>query len=144
VLRLGYKGLCAVSTVTNRNKNITGINSKNLHRLIAWISDMEQSRRARFFRRRRPTVLEPVLQRGVGCSNDGVCQTGPLATTVRLTYDPAGRLHQVASSSTTRFLYVGADVIAEYNASGTVLRRWQLQYFLLRAGSQSLSSDHPA
>jgi RHS repeat-associated protein len=43
---------------------------------------------------------------------------------VSLNYDPAGRLHEVAGATTTRFLYDGADVIAEYNASGTVLRRY--------------------
>jgi RHS repeat-associated protein len=37
----------------------------------------------------------------------------------------AGRLHEVsAAGATTRFLYDGADVIAEYNAAGTVLRRY--------------------
>ena len=43
---------------------------------------------------------------------------------VSLDYDPAGRLHQVAGATTTRFLYDGADVIAEYNSGGTVLRRY--------------------
>ncbi len=43
---------------------------------------------------------------------------------VTLDYDPVGRLHQVAGGTTTRFLYDGTDVIAEYNTSGTVLRRY--------------------
>jgi RHS repeat-associated protein len=43
---------------------------------------------------------------------------------VTLEYDPASRLHQVAGAATTRFLYDGADLIAEYNTSGTVLRRY--------------------
>jgi RHS repeat-associated protein len=42
-----------------------------------------------------------------------------------LTYDPLGRLYQVASpSGTTRFLYDGDRLIAEYNSSGTLLRRY--------------------
>jgi len=43
---------------------------------------------------------------------------------VNLSYDPLGRLHEVKGSSTTHFLYDGADVIAEYNDTGTVLRRY--------------------
>lgn len=43
---------------------------------------------------------------------------------VSLQYEPTGRLHQVAGASTTRFLYDGADVIAEYNTSGSVVRRY--------------------
>lgn len=42
-----------------------------------------------------------------------------------LTYDPLGRLYQVTSSSTnTRFLYAGSQLIAEYDSAGTVLRRY--------------------
>jgi RHS repeat-associated protein len=44
---------------------------------------------------------------------------------VSLTYDPVGRLAQVSSGSTmTRFLYDGDHVIAEYDGSGTLLRRY--------------------
>lgn len=46
---------------------------------------------------------------------------------VSLAYDPSGRLYRVASSSTaTRFLYDGSDVIAEYDDNTTpgVLRRY--------------------
>jgi RHS repeat-associated protein len=43
---------------------------------------------------------------------------------VSLNYDPAGRLHQVTGAATTRLLYDGADLIAEYNTSGSVLRRY--------------------
>ena len=45
---------------------------------------------------------------------------------VSLEYDPAGRLFRVATSSSgTRFLYDGDDVIAEYDgSSGTVLHRY--------------------
>jgi len=43
-----------------------------------------------------------------------------------LEYDPAGRLFSVDSASTaeTRFLYDGSRMVAEYNTSGTVLRRY--------------------
>jgi len=40
-----------------------------------------------------------------------------------LSYDPASRLHEVAGTATTKFLYDGADLIAEYDGSGTLLRR---------------------
>jgi RHS repeat-associated protein len=44
-----------------------------------------------------------------------------------LSYDPLGRLYQVTTttpSSTTRFVYDGDRLIAEYNGSGTLLRRY--------------------
>ncbi len=41
-----------------------------------------------------------------------------------LTYDSTGRLTRIAGASETRFLYDGADVIAEYSAGGTLLRRY--------------------
>jgi RHS repeat-associated protein len=42
------------------------------------------------------------------------------------TGDPAGRLYQTAQASgaTTRFLYDGANLIGEYNASNALLRRY--------------------
>jgi RHS repeat-associated protein len=47
------------------------------------------------------------------------------ANTATLAYDPTGRLYEtVASSVTTRFQYDGVDMIAEYNASATLLRRY--------------------
>jgi len=47
------------------------------------------------------------------------------AGSATLSYDPAGRLYQVsASPNTTRFLYDGLDVIAEYDGSNTLLRRY--------------------
>lgn len=39
-------------------------------------------------------------------------------------YDPAGRLLEVVSGSTTRFVYDGSSLIAELDASGSVLRRY--------------------
>ncbi len=42
-----------------------------------------------------------------------------------LRYDPLGRLYEVVSGSTTRrFVYDGSDLIAEYNAAGTLQRRY--------------------
>src|SRR5690606_32424306 len=47
------------------------------------------------------------------------------AKNATLTYDPLGRLFQISSgSSTTQFLYDGDGLVAEYNASGTLLRRY--------------------
>jgi RHS repeat-associated protein len=47
------------------------------------------------------------------------------AGSATLAYDPAGRLYEtVGSGVATRFLYDGVDAIAEYNASGTMLRRY--------------------
>jgi RHS repeat-associated protein len=45
--------------------------------------------------------------------------------TKTLTYDPMGRLFQISSgSSTIQFLYDGDRLVAEYNGSGTLLRRY--------------------
>jgi RHS repeat-associated protein len=43
-----------------------------------------------------------------------------------LSYDPLGRLYETSSPSTgsTRFLYDGQDLVAEYSSSGTLLRRY--------------------
>jgi RHS repeat-associated protein len=47
------------------------------------------------------------------------------AKSATLTYDPLGRLYQVTSAGvTTRFLYDGDRLIAEYNTAGTVQRRY--------------------
>jgi RHS repeat-associated protein len=46
------------------------------------------------------------------------------AGSATLVYDPANRLYEVAGGSTVRFVYDGADMIAEYNTSGNVLRRY--------------------
>jgi RHS repeat-associated protein len=43
---------------------------------------------------------------------------------VSLAYDPAMRLYQVAAATTTKFAYDGADLIAEYNASNALQRRF--------------------
>ncbi|MEI9899104.1 MAG: hypothetical protein WDN31_02130 [Hyphomicrobium sp.] len=42
-----------------------------------------------------------------------------------LSYDPNGRLWRVTQgSATTQFLYDGDDLVAEYDGSGTLLRRY--------------------
>ena len=41
-----------------------------------------------------------------------------------IAYDPLGRLQQVGAAGTTRYLYDGAMLVAEYNTSGTMLRRY--------------------
>jgi hypothetical protein len=47
------------------------------------------------------------------------------ATNATLAYDPLGRLWQVAGGSgTTRFVYDGDRLVAEYNGAGTLLRRY--------------------
>ena len=47
------------------------------------------------------------------------------AKTGSLSYDPLGRLYQVTSgATTTRFVYDGDRLIAEYNGSGTLQRRY--------------------
>ena len=48
--------------------------------------------------------------------------SGPSSAT--LAYDPAGRLYETVGGSTTRFLYDGAQMIAEYDGSGNLLRRY--------------------
>lgn len=46
-------------------------------------------------------------------------------TTATLRYDPLGRLYEVVGDgATTRFLYDGDALLAEYNGSGTLLRRY--------------------
>jgi RHS repeat-associated protein len=48
------------------------------------------------------------------------------ARTAALSYDPMGRLFQTSGGApgTTQFLYDGDELVAEYNASGTMLRRY--------------------
>ncbi len=44
---------------------------------------------------------------------------------VALRYDPLGRLYEVVKGTATRrFLYDGSDLVAEYDATGTLLRRY--------------------
>lgn len=43
---------------------------------------------------------------------------------VTLSYDPLGRLWQTAGTATTRFLYDGDELVAEYDGLGNLLRRY--------------------
>ena len=62
------------------------------------------------------TFLYDVENRLVGASG---------AHSAQLRYDPLGRLWQLASgANTTRFLYEGDALVAEYNAAGTLQRRY--------------------
>ena len=47
--------------------------------------------------------------------------SGPSTT---LSYDPFGRLDRTVGATTTRFAYDGPDLVAEYDASSTLLRRY--------------------
>src|SRR5690606_39891330 len=52
-----------------------------------------------------------------------VTRSGDENATLR--YDPPGRLYEIAGAGgTRRFLYDGSDLVAEYNTSGTLLRRY--------------------
>ncbi|WP_430445273.1 RHS repeat domain-containing protein [Sphingorhabdus contaminans] len=46
------------------------------------------------------------------------------ATNATLRYDPLGRLYETVGASMTRFLYDGDELISEYDAAGTILRRY--------------------
>jgi RHS repeat-associated protein len=56
--------------------------------------------------------------------------SGSGTTWAELRYDPLGRLYETygsaagANTGHTRFLYDGSDLVAEYNTSGTLLRRY--------------------
>jgi len=56
---------------------------------------------------------------------DNKLLTGSAPTAATFTYDPLGRMQtDTASGATTTFLYDGANLAAEYNSSGTLLRRY--------------------
>jgi RHS repeat-associated protein len=46
------------------------------------------------------------------------------AANATLHYDPLGRLYEVVGATTRRFFYDGSDLIAEYDGSGTMVRRY--------------------
>jgi RHS repeat-associated protein len=62
---------------------------------------------------------------GYDAENRLISRSGA-GTTASLRYDPLGRLYEVVGSDTgtTRFLYDGDDLVAEYDASGNLLRRY--------------------
>jgi len=51
-----------------------------------------------------------------------VTASGGHSATLR--YDPLGRLYEVAGTSTTRFLYDGDALAAEYNSAGALTARY--------------------
>ncbi|MDV6331314.1 RHS repeat-associated core domain-containing protein [Asticcacaulis sp. 201] len=57
-------------------------------------------------------------------ANSLLTQTNQSGIAATLTYDAENRLASVAKSATTRFLYDGVDLIAEYDGSGNLLRRY--------------------
>jgi RHS repeat-associated protein len=60
---------------------------------------------------------------GYGYSSENLLTAGPASTT--LAYDPLLRLYQTVSGATTsRFVYDGLAILAEYNASNALQRRW--------------------
>ncbi|HEY1561943.1 MAG TPA: RHS repeat-associated core domain-containing protein [Caulobacteraceae bacterium] len=60
---------------------------------------------------------------GYDPENRLLTESGPI--TMTLAYDPTGRLEQsVINGTTTGFLYDGDALVAEYNGSGSVLRRY--------------------
>src|SRR3546814_1500247 len=80
------------------------------------------------------TYLYDIENRLVGASG------GSSAT---LRYDPLGRLYEVVSgSNTTRFLYDGDELVAEYNGSGTLLRRYAHGKNVEDRKSTRLNSSH--
>ncbi len=54
-------------------------------------------------------------------SSENFLKTAPSAS---IDYDPAGQLYQVVGTSTTRFQYSGVDLVAEYNGTNTLQRRY--------------------
>jgi RHS repeat-associated protein len=55
-------------------------------------------------------------------SSENLLTSGPGSNA--LTYDPAMRLYQLAGASTTRFLYDGINMIAEYDGTNALQRRF--------------------
>jgi hypothetical protein len=66
-------------------------------------------------------LVEKRAQTNSSCS--ALSYAGALQASLR--YDPMGRLHEVASgTTTTRFLHDGDALVAEYDGAGTLLRRY--------------------
>ncbi len=73
-------------------------------------------------------VENRLVEKRVQGAGNSICSalsyTGALQAELR--YDPTGRLYQVTGGTlgTQRFVYDGNAMVAEYNASGTMLRRY--------------------
>jgi hypothetical protein len=60
---------------------------------------------------------------GYSFTSENLLKSGPASAA--LSYDPAMRLYEtVGGGVTTRFLYDGADMIAEYNGANVLQRRY--------------------
>ncbi|MBO9714998.1 MAG: RHS repeat protein, partial [Sphingomonas sp.] len=60
-----------------------------------------------------------------GYSSENLLTSATVASvSTTLSYDPALRLYQTAAGTTTRFQYDGADLIAEYNSSNELQKRY--------------------
>jgi len=103
--------------------------------MIRWAHALQtltalQSEHSMFAREPETDIMPTLEEQGIGFDGSktyGYDYDNRMITAsggINLNYDPVGRLHEVAGSATTRFLYDGADMIAEYNTSGTVLRRY--------------------
>lgn len=58
-------------------------------------------------------------------SSENLLKSATLSSsTATLNYDPMMRLYQTSGSATTRFLYDGSNPVAEFDGSGTILRRY--------------------
>jgi RHS repeat-associated protein len=57
-----------------------------------------------------------------GYSSENLLTSAPAST--NLSYDPALRLYQIAGAATTRFAYDGVNMIAEFNGSDALQRRF--------------------
>lgn len=58
-------------------------------------------------------------------SSENMLKTATISGSANtLGYDPLTRLYQLSGSATTRFLYDGTDLVAEYDGSGNLLRRY--------------------
>ncbi|HZF27542.1 MAG TPA: RHS repeat-associated core domain-containing protein [Gammaproteobacteria bacterium] len=57
-----------------------------------------------------------------GYSSENLLTSAP--GSVALTYDPLGRVYQISGATITRFAYDGNELVAEYNSSNQLLRRY--------------------
>jgi RHS repeat-associated protein len=67
-------------------------------------------------------TTEPQSGKTYGYSSENLLTSASGGVT--LSYDPALRLSQTVGAATTKFLYDGADAIAEYNGTGALQRRF--------------------
>lgn len=66
--------------------------------------------------------VSTIATNGYSYSSENLLSSGPSGTA--LSYDPMLRLYEVNQGVSTKFLYDGVDLLGEYNASGTLLKRY--------------------